>query len=69
MKKAEGEIPAASWIPIDASNQPAFDEMFQAVRIRLRDEIKGYDATMLSMLRKLRCASDATRPECVEQKE
>jgi hypothetical protein len=69
VKKAESEIPAASWITIQASDQPAFDEMFQAVRIRLRDEIKGYDATMLSMLRKLRCASDATRPECVEQKE
>jgi hypothetical protein len=35
----------------------------------LRDEIKGYDGTMLSMLKKLRCASDATRSECVEQKE
>ena len=69
VKKAEGEIPAASWIAIDASNQPAFDEMFQAVRIRLRDEVKAYDATMLSTLRKLRCASDASRPECVEQKE
>jgi hypothetical protein len=69
VKKAEGEIPASSWITIKPTDVPAFDEMFQAVRIQIRDEIKGYDPTMLSMLRKLRCASDATRPECVEQKE
>jgi hypothetical protein len=69
VKKAEAEIPAASWIAIKASDTPAFDEMFQAVRIRLRDEIKAYDGTMLSTLKKLRCAADAGRSECVEQKE
>ena len=58
-------------LPISISDDrlPAFEDMFLNVRLELRDTHGAYDGTMLSVLRKLRCARDAGRSECVEKKE
>jgi hypothetical protein len=69
VRKAEADIPAKYWITIAPAALPAFDEMFQGVRVDLRDKSKAYDANMLSTLKKLRCAKDAGRAECAESKE
>jgi len=69
IKDAEAAIPAKYWIDVPASDVDAFDELFLSVRLQLRDEVKAYDAQMLSALRKLRCKKDPARAECVEKKE
>ena len=69
VKKEEAKIPAKYWIDIPASDMPGFDDMFLQVRLDLRDKTKAYDGGMLSVLRKLRCAKDGSRSECVEKKE
>lgn len=57
------------WIRIPKESRPGFDDLFLQSRLALRDEHKAYDGAMLSVLRRLRCARDASRSECVEQKE
>ncbi len=69
VKRAEAAIPASAWIPVSSSDIPGFEELFLSVRLKLRDEVGAYDPTMLSALRKLRCANDPTRSECAEKKE
>jgi len=68
-KRADAEIPDKYWIRVPDSTRAEWDDMFREVRIRLRDEEGAYDGQMLSALRKLRCARDASRAECVEKKE
>lgn len=69
VKKAEAAIPAKYWIDLPPSAVPGFDALFQEVRIQLRDEVGAYDASMLTVMRKLRCRHDPTRAECGEQRE
>jgi hypothetical protein len=69
VKKAEANIPSKYWIEMDSDSLPGFEELFLGVRLQLRDDVGAYDAQMLNVLRKLRCAKDGTRAECVEQKE
>lgn len=69
VQQAEAAIPSAMWIDIDAAAVPGFEQMFQAVRIKLRDEVGAYDPSMLSAMRKLRCKKDPARGECAEQVE
>ena len=57
------------WIRIPKDKHPGFEDMFLQVRLDLRDKHGAYDASMLSVLRKLRCAKDPSRSECVEKKE
>lgn len=61
---AESKIPKASWISVSDSDKARYDTMFQQTRIRLRDDEKVYDKTMLKLLRRTRCKMDATRSEC-----
>ena len=68
-KKAEDAIPSKYWIEMDSNSLPGFEELFLGVRLKLRDDVGAYDAQMLNVLRKLRCAKDGSRSECVEQKE
>ena len=68
VKKAEANIPGKYWIDMPADSLPGFEELFLGVRLELRDKIQAYDGRMLNVLRKLRCAKDRTRAECVEQK-
>jgi hypothetical protein len=69
IQKAESDIPSKYWIDVDDSTVQSWDELFLSVRLLLRDDVKAYDGTMLSALRKLRCAENGTRAECVEKKE
>ena len=69
IKKAEASIPSNYWVTVPESREEGWAELFQSVRIALRDEKKAYAGSMLTVMRKLRCAEDATRPECAEKKE
>ena len=63
IEQAESGIPANLWMDIPAEKHPDFEDMFSQVRTHLKD--KGvYDATMLSTMKRIRCASDASRAEC-----
>ena len=67
--KAEKEIPKESWIEIPAKDKEAYDEMFRAVRIELRDKEKVFHKTGLKLMRKIRCKIDGARAECAEKTE
>ena len=69
IQKAEADIPSKYWIDLPASSTPGFDDMFQATRIELRDNHNAYHPQMLTVMRQLRCKSDASRAECAEKKE
>ncbi|MBT3219106.1 MAG: hypothetical protein HN348_08450 [Proteobacteria bacterium] len=69
LQRAEADIPDKYWVDINDERREEWDELFLSVRLKLRDEHKAYDASMLSALRKLRCGHDSTRAECVEKKE
>ena len=68
MQKAEKEIPAKYWVDMPAASGPEFDELFQNVRIQLRDS-GAYDGQMLKAMFRIRCGQDPARPECAEKKE
>lgn len=67
VKKAEAEIPAKYWI--DVQGVAGFDDMFQAVRLELRDTHHAYDTKMLHSMLTTRCQMDPARAECAEKKE
>ncbi|MBU0552091.1 hypothetical protein KKF91_03225 [Myxococcota bacterium] len=66
---AEKLIPAGEWINIDKAARDKYDAMFIDVRVRLRDEEKVYDKSMLTVLRRVRCQADGARAECAEKRE
>ena len=66
--RAEKQIPAKQWVEPSAAQVDEYDQLFQSVRISLRGE-GIYDKTMLSLLRRIRCKTDAARAECAEKKE
>ena len=68
-KKAESGIPADKWIEVVAADKDRYEQMFQDVRVRLRDKEKVFDKDMLRMLLKARCASDSARAECAAKRE
>lgn len=67
-RKAEASIPHKYWIDVPVSAMPDFEELFQGVRLQLRDS-GAYDPMMLTVMRKLRCHLESKRAECGEQKE
>ena len=67
--RSEKAVPANVWIDIPAEDRARYDVMFQEVRVRVRDEAKLFDKTMLRLLRRMRCKDDATRAECAQKKE
>ncbi|MEQ1505145.1 MAG: putative solute-binding protein [Myxococcota bacterium] len=67
--RAESAIPAASWVDVPKATLVEWDQMFQGVRLKLRDEKKAYDGSMLTVMRQLRCSKDGARSECAEAKE
>jgi len=68
IKQAEDEIPDRYWIEVPEARVAEWAELFQSVRIELRER-GAYAASMLTVMRKLRCAADPTRAECAEKKE
>lgn len=69
VEKADKQMPANAWIDIAPADKEKYDAMFQAVRLKLRDEVKVYDKNMLTLLRRVRCKAEPARAECAEQKE
>jgi hypothetical protein len=67
--RAEKQIPSKHWIDIPDEDKARYDEMFLDVRVKLRDELKVYDKTMLKLMRRVRCKSDPARAECAEKRE
>lgn len=68
-KRADADIPSKYWVDIPRDRQEKWNELFLDVRVNLRDEVGAYDSSMLTALRKLRCASDSSRAECAEKRE
>lgn len=65
VKRAEAEIPAATWVKTTTGARAEFDTMAQKLRVDLKNQ-GSYDATVLSLLKKARCNADATRTECAQ---
>ena len=68
INRGDGEIADSYWVDVPAEEVANFDTVFREVRIQLRDE-GVYDATMLTLLRRVRCQVDDTRAECAAQLE
>lgn len=68
-RKADASIGEQYWITVPEERGAKWDLLFQEVRIALRDDVGAYDGSMLSALRKLRCAQDPARAECADSKE
>jgi hypothetical protein len=68
IKKDTAEIDEKYWVDLAEPDYERYTEMLRSVRIGLRDE-GVYDGNMLKLLRKLRCAEDPAKAECVEKLE
>ena len=68
IKRAEADVPSKYWIDIPPNTLTSWDDLFQGVRVDLRDQ-GSYDGTMLKVMRQLRCKADSSRSECAENKE
>lgn len=56
------------WIDIPEEDMTRYNNMFRDVRLMLRDD-GVYHPVMLSLMRKLRCSTNASAAECVEKLE
>jgi hypothetical protein len=69
VEKAEKAIPEKHWVDISDTDKARYDQLFLDVRVRLRDENKVYDKTILSLMRRVRCKEDEARAECADKRE
>ena len=69
IERAEADIPDQFWVDIPDETLASWNDMFQGVRVSLRDQEQAYDGAMLSVMKQLRCSSDPSRSECAESKE
>jgi hypothetical protein len=68
LEKEAGQIPATWWIDVDQHEKQEYDSMMRAARLKLR-ETGYYDATMLKIMKRIRCKLDPQRPECSQDTE
>ena len=68
LEKEAGQIPKHWWIEVDGHEKLQYDSMMRAARMKLR-ETGYYDATMLKIMKRIRCKLDAQRPECSQETE
>jgi len=68
LEKEAGNIPEKWWIQVDHSEKQEYDSMMRAARMKLR-ESGYYDATMLRIMKRIRCKLDPLRPECSQETE
>lgn len=69
VEKAEKDIASGQWVDISDTDKARYDQLFLDVRVRLRDENKVYDKTILSLMRRVRCKEDEARAECADKRE
>ncbi len=65
--KAESKIDPHR-LTIPDADKPGYEERFLQVRLKMR-AAGVYDSTVLGLMRRVRCATDGTRAECVEKRE
>ncbi|MCG8394264.1 MAG: DUF6091 family protein [Pseudomonadales bacterium] len=68
LKREAREIPGHWWIEIDSDEKRDYDSMMRDARLKLR-ETGYYDATMLKIMKRIRCDLEAQRPECSQSTE
>ncbi|TGL82624.1 putative solute-binding protein [Leptospira yasudae] len=67
-RKAEKEVPAKYWLEVPKEEVKGYFEKFREVRIKLRD--KGvYHASILKLMKGVRCKADAAAEECSDSLE
>lgn len=68
IRQQESAIPESAWIQISETDIEGYQEMFRQNRLEMRDGINGaptvYDPRMLTLMAKIRCASNPTASEC-----
>ncbi len=69
VKEAEGKIPTQYWVEAQKKDLERYEDLLTNVRVRLRDNEKVYNPTMLTLMRRVRCQRDATRAECALKRE
>jgi hypothetical protein len=69
--RQESAIPEEKWIRIPDEDITGYQEMFRENRLQLRDGTDGankvYHPKMMSLLSKIRCASNPTATECTAE--
>lgn len=68
IERLEKSVPSKYWIDLPPERLEKYDALLREVRIALKDK-KIYDATMLRLLRKIRCKDNPSRAECAEKRE
>lgn len=63
LKKEEAKVDPKWWVEIPAADKGEYEVLMQEARNQLKAE-GYYDPDMLSLLRKVRCKLDQSRPEC-----
>ncbi|MDX5297652.1 MAG: DUF6091 family protein, partial [Gammaproteobacteria bacterium] len=63
LEQETSKVPDKWWISIPDEDKAQYEVMMRDARLQLREE-GYYAADMLALQRKLRCRSDAARPEC-----
>lgn len=61
-------IEAKYWVDISSETKAAYDEMLRSVRVELKNS-GVYDAKMLKLMKKFRCADNPAAAECVDNLE
>lgn len=65
VRDAEQGLDDKWWVEIPEEDKPEYEHLMQQARIQIRDSGQ-YDGEMLTLLRKVRCSSDASRAECTD---
>jgi hypothetical protein len=66
VSKGEKDIKGSSWVEISGDDKARYEQMFQSVRVHLRDKEKVYAPKALKLMRMVRCKADAARAECAQ---
>ncbi|MBX2798490.1 MAG: hypothetical protein KTR31_12490 [Myxococcales bacterium] len=69
IEKAEADVPSQYWVDVPPATEASWSELFQDVRVALRDERGAYDGAMLKVMKQLRCSANGSRSECAENRE
>ena len=67
IKAAEAKV-QSKMVQIPEADKPGYEDRFLQVRLKLRSQ-GIYNATLLKLMRRVRCRADASRAECADPKE